>query len=349
MEEKIDFSAAIKGGPTELGFDYFYGVSGCPTCQPPYGFIEDSHFVELPSTYHDSPVFTSRPGMMAPSWDHKQADPIIAQKAVQYIENQAGSDTPFFLYLTPSAPHEPCVESVVPQFARGKSDAGPRGDLVWLVDWIVGQVIDALNRTGKAGDTLIFVTSDNGALPGDRIRDETGKQAYRAYGHKSCGDWRGYKAHIWEGGHREPLIARWPNVITPGTTTDELVCLTDLLATCAAIVGAKFDDAREDSVNILPALLGEAQESPTRETVIHHSGAGVFSIRTREWKLILETQGSGGWPPPRGAGPEPGTPGQLYHMLDDPYEKINLWDDRPDTVQQLTVLLEKHTREHRSA
>ena len=109
--------------------------------------------------------------MMAPGWQHDDADPIIASKAVAlHRERAEHASQPFFLYLSPSAPHEPCTEGVTPEFARGKSGAGPRGDLVWLFDWMVGQVMDALDRTGQAEDTLIIVTSDNGALPGDRVR-----------------------------------------------------------------------------------------------------------------------------------------------------------------------------------
>ena len=281
LEEHIDFHAPLTGGPNALGFDYFYGTSGCPTCQPPYGFIENDAFVEIPSEYRGVPDFTGRPGMTAPSWQHKDADPMIAQKAVEYIDGQADSDAPFFLYLTPSAPHEPCVVEVVPEFARDQSSAGPRGDLVWLVDWMVGEVMDALDRTGKTDETLIFVTSDNGALPGDRIRGTNSPMPYNLYDHKSCGDWRGYKAHIWEGGHREPLIARWPGVIEPNTETDALACLTDLMATCAAIVGTDVpDDAGQDSCNILPALLGEETEKPLREAIVHHSSNGVFFYTT---------------------------------------------------------------------
>ncbi len=349
LEEKIDFIQSIKGGPIELGFDYFYGNSGCSTCQPPYGFIENEYFVEIPSVYYDKPVFTGRPGMMAPSWEHKDVDPIICQKAVDYIENQANSDKPFFLYLCPSAPHEPCVESFVPEFARGKSGAGPRGDMVWLVDWMVGQVMEALERTGQADNTLLFVTSDNGALPGDRILNEKGEEIYRLYDHKSCGDWRGYKSHIWDGGHREPLIARWPGVIQPGTTTDELTCLTDFMATCAAIVEVDLpENAAEDSYNILPVLVGEKTEKPIREALIHHSVFGVFSVRQGPWKVILETLGSGGWPPPCGSLPDPGTPGQLYNIAEDPKEEHNLWDVYPEIVRCLTALLDKYKKEERS-
>lgn len=349
LEENIDFSAPLTGGPIDLGFDYFYGNSGCPTCQPPYGFIEDNRFVEIPSHYHEIPEFTSRPGMMTPDWEHKNADPIIAEKAVEYIETQADSEDPFFLYLTPSAPHEPCTEEVVPEFARGQSDAGPRGDLVWLVDWMVGEVMKALDRTGKTDNTLIFVTSDNGALPGDRIQGDNSSMPYNLYDHKSCGDWRGYKAHIWEGGHREPLIARWPGVIEANTETDGLICLTDLIATCAAIVGTDIpNDAGQDSCNILPNLLGKHPEESIRQAIVHHSSNGVFSIRHNEWKLILETQGSGGWPPPRGEGPKPGTPGQLYHIFDDPGETDNLWETHPTKVEELSSLLERFEQQGHS-
>ena len=349
LEENIDFSAPLTGGPIDLGFDYFYGNSGCPTCQPPYGFIEDNRFVEIPSHYHEIPEFTSRPGMMTPDWEHKNADPIIAEKAVEYIETQADSEDPFFLYLTPSAPHEPCTEEVVPEFARGQSDAGPRGDLVWLVDWMVGEVMKVLDRTGKTDNTLIFVTSDNGALPGDRIQGDNSSMPYNLYDHKSCGDWRGYKAHIWEGGHREPLIAKWPGIIEANTKTNELICLTDLMATCAAIVGTDIpNDAGQDSCNILPNLLGKHPEESIRQAIVHHSSNGVFSIRHNEWKLILETQGSGGWPPPRGEGPKPGTPGQLYHIFDDPGETDNLWETHPTKVEELTSLLERFEQEGHS-
>ena len=237
----------------------------------------------------------------------------------------------------------------MPDFARGQSDAGPRGDLVWLVDWMVGEVMQALDRTGKTDNTLIFVTSDNGALPGDRIQGDNSSMPYYMYDHKSCGDWRGYKAHIWEGGHREPLIAKWPGVIEANTETDELICLTDLMATCAAIIETDVpNDAGQDSCNILPILMGEQPEEAIRQAIVHHSSNGVFSIRHNEWKLILETQGSGGWPPPRGEGPRQGSPGQLYHIYDDPGETDNLWETYPSIVEELTSLLNRFEQQGHS-
>ncbi len=148
LEEKIDFGAPLTGGPTELGFDTFYGTSGCPTCQPPYAFIEDDRFETVPTVYHGTPALFGCRGMMAPGWQHKDADPHLTRRAVEYIESRAGSNDPFFLYLSSDAPHEPREDSVTPDFARGKSQAGPRGDLVWLFDWMVGEVMSALERSG---------------------------------------------------------------------------------------------------------------------------------------------------------------------------------------------------------
>ena len=271
---------------------------------------------------------------------------------MHYIEQRARANAraadrqPFFLYLCPSAAHEPCTEGVTPDFARRRSGAGPRGDLVWLFDWMVGRVMDALERTGQAENTLIMVTSDNGALPGDRVRGADGEDVYLTYDHKSCGDWRGYKAHIWEGGHREPLICRWPGVIQPNTACDELVSLVDLTATCAALAGTNLPEgAAEDSYNILPALLGQPRHAPgspappIRPSLIHHSGTGVFAVRQGDWKLILDTLGSGGWPPPRGERPVPGSPGQLYDLREDPGEERNLWAERPDVVNEMAALV----------
>ena len=340
-EQKIDFAAGVAGGPTELGFDYFFGTSGCSTCQPPYGFIDNDRFVDLPSEYVSDFPFTGRPGMTSPSWRHQDADPVFTEKAVEWIKARQSDDAPFFLYLAASAPHEPCVDEVVPEFARGKSEAGPRGDLVWLYDWMVGRIMDVLDETGQTDNTLLVVTSDNGALPGDRVRGKTGMEAYSTYGHKSSGDWRGYKAHIWEGGHREPLIVRWPGQVPAGESCGHLVGLNDFMATCADLVDRPIrEDEAEDSTSLLPLLRDPGRGTGVRESLIHHSHLGVFSIRRGAWKLIVDCDNSGGWPPPRGSGPVKGTPGQLYNLDTDPAERENLWESRPQVVAELSKLLD---------
>jgi len=359
-EGEIDFTAPVANGPRALGFDYAFWHAGCGTTAPPYGFIENEHFVSKSFTYHRMPH--GDPGMVEEGWVTANADPILTDKACDFIRKAASTNKPFFLYLTPNAPHEPCVEQAVPEFARGKSSAGSRGDLVWLFDWIVGEVVEALETTGQADNTIVIVTSDNGALPGDFVLNEQGHKisrpggnwVFNPYDHKSCGDLRGYKAHIWEGGHRVPLIVRWPGKVKAATVSDETICLTDFVATSAAITGAKLpNDAAEDSVNMLPALLGDDSvgshvSKPLREAIVHHASNGVFAIRQGNWKLVLNTEGSGGWPPPRGGDPVPGTPGQLYDLEADPGEQANLWDKRKDIVSKLTTLLRHYQEEGRS-
>ena len=365
-ENRIDFSKPITGGPHALGFEYAWFTAGCGTVAPPYGFIENDRFVDTQFSYYDSdktaPHVLNSSGMMGASWRTRDADVVIADKACKYIQQQSNRRQPFFLYLTPNAPHEPCVEEVVPEFARRKSSAGSRGDLVWLFDWIVGKVVNALKKTRQIDNTLIIVTSDNGALPGDFLLDKQNRRVarknrnylFKRYGHKSTGDLRGFKAHIWEGGHREPLIASWPGKIQPDTVSDELVCLTDFMATLADITAVSLpNNAAEDSASFLPILTGDKSigrhvGKPIREAIVHHSSYGVFSIRQGKWKLILETKGSGGWPVPRGGRPQQGTPGQLYDIDKDPAEQTDLWKHKPDIVARLTRLLEKYKATGRS-
>ena len=365
QEKKVDFTKPISGGPNALGFDYAWFNAGCGMVAPPYGFIENDHFVDKEFYFFDHKKSSngSNNGMMGKSWQSKEGDVIIAQKACAYIKTRSQNpNNPFFLYLTPNAPHEPCREVLVPEFARGKSSAGARGDLVWLFDWIVGEVSRTLQETGQADNTLLIVTSDNGALPGTFIFDAKGNRLWKGnrnylfdrYDHKSCGNWRGYKAHIWEGGHRIPMIATWPGKIEAGAISDEVVCLTDIMATCAALTGYHLlDDAAEDSFCILPVLLGDRSRGnkagkSIREAIVHHSSFGVFSIRQGHWKLILDTKSSGGWLPPRGKHPQSGTPGQLYDISKDPAEAHDLWENEPDIVARLSELLESYKRSGRS-
>ena len=381
LEQRIDLCGPIDHGPIARGFDTFFGTAGCATAQPPFAFIDQDVFVETPTEFREKIHFTGRPGMHAPSWDHSEVDPTFARRAVSQIRAFADTDKPFFLYLAASAPHEPCLEATVPGFARGRSNAGHRGDLVWLFDWMVGEVVDALERTGQAQDTMVIVTSDNGALPGDRISEVEGIEGYDLYNHLSCGRWRGYKAHIWEGGHRVPFIVAPAAgaARTPTRVTDRAACMTDLFATVTAIIdGAEpaasggrtpedsedlsdepgFDEWKgandragdvEDAGDAWDA--GEpwdagdaAAEAKTRDgdrVIVHHSGFGVFSLRQGNWKYVSESTGSGGWPPPGGTFPVPGSAGQLYDLAADPGEEQNLFAARPDLVDHYQAMIER--------
>ncbi len=341
---RTDFSKPLKPGPNDLGFEYFYGISASLD-MPPYCYIENDRPVEQPSLKVEAGKASEdgwwRAGAISPDFKHVEVLPRLTDKAVEYINKQAadGPEKPFFIYFALPAPHCPIAPA---DFAKGRSKAGGYGDYVFEVDWTVGRVMEALDKNGLTDNTLIMLTSDNGSPGRTKVKRDP-YSIIELYGHRPSGDLRGIKADIWDGGHREPFIARWPGRIAPGTTSNELVCLTDLLATSAAIVGARLpEEAGEDSYNILPALLGQKREKPIREAVVHHSVSGVFAIRRGKWKLILG-RGSGGFTRPRVIKPKPGEPeGQLYNLEEDLGETNNLWKKHPEIVGQLTELLEKY-------
>ena len=337
----VDFNKPVQGGPVDLGFDEAYYTAACSTIDGPFAYIQNRYTVGIPDKYifvdkSKHADFRPRPGWMAQGFDLEDVDPTFTRKALEFMEHsqKENHNQPFFVYLSLSSPHAPWL---LPDFVKGKSKEGPRGDLVYLADWCLGEILKALDRLKIADDTLIIMTSDNGPRHG------TGE-------HLSSGSFRGYKSHIWEGGHRIPFIARWPGKIQQNTISGEMICLTDLMATCAAILDTKLPvEAGPDSFNMLPALLGKKGDVPIREALVSHSENGTFAIRQGNWKLILDNKTSGGWVEPSGERPKPGSPGQLFDLESDPYEKNDLWEEHQDIVEKLTRLLEKYESEGRSA
>jgi arylsulfatase A-like enzyme len=346
-DRRTDFSKPLAPGPNALGFDYFYGISASLD-MPPYCYIENDRVVKEPTLMVEAGEASKdgwwRKGPIAPGFKHVEVMPTLTEKAVAYIDKHAKSsqNSPFFMYFALPAPHCPIAPA---DFVKGRSQAGGYGDYVVEVDWAVGEVMKALERNGLAENTLIMVTSDNGS-PGRTKIKRAPYSIIEVYGHYPSGNLRGIKADIWDGGHREPFVARWPARIRAGSTSDELICLTDLLATCAAIVGAKLpNNVGEDSYNILPVLLSRKVHKPIRKAVVHHSGSGMFAIRQGKWKLILG-RGSGGFTKPSRVKPKPGEPqGQLYDLHKDPAETNNLWAEHLGIVQRLTDLLEKYRKQ----
>jgi arylsulfatase A-like enzyme len=239
-----------------------------------------------------------------------------------------------------SAPHAPILPT---REWSGKSGLNKYGDFVMQADATVGEVLAALDKQGLASGTLVLMASDNGCSPVANIPELLAK------GHNPSYHFRGYKADIFDGGHRIPLIARWPGRVKAGTSSDQLVCLVDLFRTCADILGAKLPDAAaEDSVSLLSALEGRA-EAPLHEAVVHHSINGSFSIRQAQWKLEL-CPDSGGWSAPRpGSKEAEGLPAvQLYDLSQDIGEKDNVEAQHPEIVRRLTKLLERYVADGRS-
>jgi len=322
---RTDYDKPLAPGPNDLGFDYFFGIPASLDMTP-YCYVENDRPTVKPTETIEAGKASGdgwwRAGPIAPGFKHVEALPKLTEKAVEYIDAHAEKtpNKPFFMYFPLPAPHCPIAPA---DFVKGKSEAGGYGDFVVEVDWTIGRVMEALDKNNLADNTLIIVTSDNGSPARTKIKRDP-YSMMEVYGHYPNGNLRGIKADIWDGGHREPFIARWPGRIPKGATSDELICLTDLMATCAAIVGADLpDNAGEDSYDILPALLGKKLDKPIREAIVHHSLSGMFSIRRGNWKLILG-RGSGGFTKPKTIKPKPGEPkGQLYNLAEDPAEAQN--------------------------
>ena len=335
----VDFSKPIAGGPADCGFDYYYGISASLD-MPPYVYIENNKAISVPTEMTKE---GGRDGLTAKGFKAEQVLPTLTTKMVEFIDQnsaQSKGGKPFFIYMPLNSPHTPIVPTSEWQ---GKSGLTMYADFVMETDWAVGEIMKALERNGVADNTLVMFTSDNGCSPAAGIKQ------LEDMGHFPSHIFRGNKADIWDGGHRVPFICRWPARIKAGTKSDQLTCLTDLMATSAEIAGAKLPDtAAEDSVSILPALLGTAIQ-PLREAIIHHSINGAFSIRQGKWKLEM-CSGSGGWSKPVDAEAlQQGLPRiQLYDMSADVAEKVNVQEKHADVVERLTKLLEKYIADGRS-
>lgn len=291
-EKTIPLGTRLLTGPNANGFDYFCGYT---------------HSRNIRTVIEQDKVEANV--------GEAETQPLLAKKVVEYLDNPARKAKPFFLYLPLCPPHTPIVPA--PEFV-GKSDAvgkdGKYSDWLYQGDWVLGQVLEALGRNKLADNTLIMVSSDNGAEG------------------RSYAPLRGDKTSIYEGGHRMPFIARWPGKIKAGTVCDDIICLNDLMATCAEIVGVKIpDNAGEDSVSILPDLLGTAK-GPVREATVHQSLRRDLAIRQGPWKLIFLSKGGR----------------ELYNLQTDLGETNNVADAHPETVKELTALLQQYIANGRS-
>jgi arylsulfatase A len=315
----------------------------------PYTFIENDHVTIVPTVDKQFPLMLGRAGGMtrngpaAPQFEVEDVLPTLTRKAVEYIGQRASdarSGHPFFLYLPLVSPHTPIAPR--PEW-QGKSGLNPYADFVMQTDAALGQVLEALDKNGLTENTLVVVTSDNGCSPQAKFEELVPK------GHNPSYIFRGTKADIYEGGHRIPFLVRWPGHVRAGTKSDQTVCLTDLTATCAELLGVVLpSDAAEDSVSVLPALLGKA-DRPLREAIVHHSINGSLAIRQQNWKLCF-CPGSGGWSVPRpNRDDTAGLPAvQLFDLAADIGEQHNVQAEKPAVVERLTKLIEKYVADGRS-
>jgi arylsulfatase A-like enzyme len=341
--DSIDFSAPVTNTPNDLGFNYAYGHSGSLDMAP-YVYVENGKVTVEPDsvTVNTGKYTWWRKGPTSSDFVHQDVTPNFFRRAINYISEKASQNDPFFLYLALPSPHTPILPT---EKWQGKSGINPYGDFIMMIDDYVGMMTDAIKAKGLEENTLIIFTSDNGCSPAAYINELKDK------GHEPGYVYRGHKADIFEGGHRVPFIAKWPSKVKMNTTSDETICTTDLLATCAQIVGhALSDDEGEDSYSLLPLFENQQLNAPLREATVHHSINGSFAIRKGDWKLIM-CPGSGGW-----SAPKPGDqaamdtlpPIQLYNLKNDPGEQNNVYGVQQKKVGELKSLLIKYIKEGRS-
>lgn len=332
---KETFSQPIPGGPTAVGFDEYFGTD-VPNW-PPYCFIENDRTVGIPSEFAAAELLeknqASKQGPALEGWTLEPILPPLGDRASAFIERETKTPEPFLLYMPLTSPHTPLA---VNDEWKGKSGLGLYADFVMETDAVIGRVLDALEKSGAAGNTLVVFTSDNGTAPYIGV-DELEKK-----GHFPSGPLRGYKADAWDGGHRVAFIVRWSGKVKPDTECGELVSQADLMATFAEVLGTKLaDNEGEDSFSLIPLLKGS--EKPIRESTVSTSISGVPALRFGPWKFI-PAPGSGGW----GKGGDQSQPIQLYKLADDIGEANNLAAKNPERVTQMQELLEALIEKGRS-
>jgi len=334
------FGQSIHGGPTALGFEEYFGVD-LPNW-PPYVFIENDRTVGIPSDFLPSqmvgrydPERANVQGPAMPDWKLEAVLPAITSRACAYVLKAAAAPGPFLLYFSLTSPHTPLAVNAE---WRGKSGLGLYADFVMETDAAVGEVLAALEASGQAENTLVILTSDNGCAP------YIGVHEMEKSGHFPSGPLRGYKADVWEGGHRVPFIVRWPGHVKPNSINHRLVHQADLFRTIAEIAEAEVPEGSgEDSFSFLSLLKGE--ETPTRPHSVSTSFHGVPALQWGGWKYIAAPgSGSGG----RGQKGDPEQPVQLYNLAEDIGETHNLAVAMPEKVAEMQALLEKLIADGRS-
>jgi len=366
LQEYIDFSKPVKGGPIERGFDYFFGMSGSNNMQP-WVYIENDRVLQAPTEYQKPYDFIPENVKRAPDWNMHTVNQVITHKAVDVINKHFASnkDQPLFLYFPTSAIHRPCL----PTFTKGKSQAGLRGDIVVELDWTVDEIIKALKANNEYENTLLIFTSDNGPRPGDpavwinRYRDEgyeeyqeyfgnyepeninekgniIWKNGWLTYDHRASGDFRGFKQDPSEGGLRVPFIVHWPRKVKPSKVNNNVICAGDILATFSDLMGDRLkENEGEDSYSFLPNILDIDAPQSRKTITLAGGGSGALIMIQDGWKYIEAAQPRR-WPEtyyPDGPGDK--AP-RLFDLNNDISEDTNLYSKMPDKAAEMVKMIE---------
>jgi arylsulfatase A-like enzyme len=305
--------------PRQHGFDFYYGLPHSndmnPTPAAPKGATKR---LDQQDEWWAAPLFLNEQLIEQPA-NQRTLTRRYTEQAVKFIHEQ--KDKPFFLYLAHTFPHVPLFASK--EYA-GKSRRGLYGDVVEEIDWSVGQVLDELKQDGLEDNTLVFFTSDNGPW---LIQGEAGG---------SAGPLREGKGSTWEGGMREPGIARWPGRIPPHIVTHELACQMDLFATALTLAGIPLPSDRViDGIDMAPILFRNAASS--RNVFFYYRGTQLYAARRGAYKAHFTTKSA--------YGPDPAVqhnPPLLFDLAHDPGEQFDVAKDHPDVIADIVGEVEKH-------
>lgn len=307
--------------PTRHGFDEYFGIPYSNDMWPPNKRNFD--FPPLPLIENETVVKEVTADVQP------QLTRLLTERAARFIEvNKA---RPFFLYLPHPMPHVPIFAS---DKFKGKTERGLYGDVIEEADWSVGQILAALKRNGLDEDTLVIFTSDNG--PWAEYGDHAG----------SAGPLRGSKQTTFEGGQREPFIARWPKKIPAGTVSRIPMMNFDLLPTLAKLAGAELPkDRRLDGRDIWPVLSGKQKNGEVHDALYFYWGYELHAVLSGKWKLHLPHPSKEVTEP--GHGGQPGrsrqiqVPLSLFDLEQDIGETTNVADGRPEVVRRLMKFVER--------
>lgn len=364
-DKPLDWNREISPGPKQLGFDYSFHMAATGD-RVPTVFIENGHIVGLDpadpvkvsyqAQVGNLPTGLSHPHLLKNQADEQHAKTIVdgtsrigwmdggedamwtdeempdtfLSKALGFIT--ANKDQPFFMYYATHENHVPRIPH--PRF-RGSTSLGVRGDAVVQMDWGVGRIMETLEELGLTENTLIIFSSDNGPVLFDGYYDG----AWEMNGdHRPAGPWHGGKYSAWEGGTRMPTIVSWPGTVQPGLS-DAIVSQVDLLASLAALTGAKLPAGRAgDSHNVIDAFLGRSDTG--RMNVVQQGVAGK-SIRSGDWKYVPPGEVRDRTRIGKNHLEEIPATGALYYLPEDPQERTNLATQYPAKTAELSQLLAK--------
>ncbi|MHC4123264.1 MAG: sulfatase-like hydrolase/transferase [Planctomycetota bacterium] len=284
--------------PTSHGFDYYYGIPYSNDMKPAV-LIENKEVIEDPA---DQTTLTKR----------------YTEKAVKFIEQNKSK--PFFLYFPHTFPHVPLFAS---KKFKDKSLRGLYGDVVEELDWSVGKVLDTLKKLKLDKNTFVVFTSDNGPWLIRKLHGGT------------AGLLRGGKGSTWDGGMREPCIARWPGKIKAGSFSPELSCTMDIFATCLDFAGLPLPKDRQmDCVTMKPILFGTGKSK--RNVMFFYRESRLMAVRKGPWKAHFITQ----------AGyrdkPKKHDPPLLFHLEYDPSERFDVAGKHQDVIADIQREVERH-------